>query len=65
MVVHAHWLILFQRLIHRFSIDEAVRRYQGGVFSNASVTVYENQDVGGKSRLTLVDENINPWQEKI
>lgn len=62
IVVHGHWLILFQRLIHHFSIDEAVLRYHEAVFSNASVTVYEDQMIDGKSRLTLNEENIIPWR---
>lgn len=65
MVVHGHWLILFQRLIHHFSIDEAMRRYRESVFSNASVTVYENSMIEGKPRLLLGEENITPWDGKI
>ncbi len=62
IVVHGHWLILFQRLIHHFSIDESVSRYENKVFENASVTAYECQQVSGKSRLVLLEENFVPWK---
>lgn len=65
IVVHGHWLILFQRLIHHFSIDEALRRYKYGVFANASVTRYCGKNVSGKSRLVLKEENVIPWVGKI
>ena len=65
MVGHGHWFILFQRLVHRFSIDEAMRRYKEGVFKNTSVTVYQGVLENGKSRLQLIDENIVPWEGKI
>lgn len=65
IVVHGHWLILFQRLIHHFSIDEAVRRYHGSVFENASVTIYESGLIDGKSHLQLVEENIVPWRSML
>ena len=63
MVVHGHWLLLFQRLIHHFSIDEAIRRYKAGVFENASVTAYGSNLVNDKSRLCLLEENTIPWME--
>jgi broad specificity phosphatase PhoE len=65
IVLHGHWLILFQRLIHHFSIDEAILRYHEAVFGNASVTVYESGMIEGKSRLILKEENINPWRGRI
>lgn len=65
LVVHGHWLVLFQRLIHHFSVDEALQRYRAGVFENASVTVYEAVECGGKSRLSLVEENVVPWKGQI
>lgn len=61
IVVHGHWLLLFQRLIHHFSIDEAVQRYKAGVFENASITGYCGKSVNGKSRLVLKAENAVPW----
>lgn len=60
--VHGHWLILFQRLIHHFPIEEAVKKYKDSVFANASVTIYEGKTVKGKSRLVLKEENIVPWK---
>ncbi|MBI2063958.1 MAG: histidine phosphatase family protein [Candidatus Yanofskybacteria bacterium] len=65
IVVHGHWLILFQRLIHHFSIEEAVKRYKEGVFENASVTIYESVVHNNKSRLCLIEENIVPWAGKL
>lgn len=64
IVVHGNWLIFFQRLLHRFSIDEAIRRYHEGVVENASVTVYRNELSCGKSRLALEKENVVPWEGK-
>ena len=62
MVVHGHWLILLQRLLHHFSIEEAVHKYHNSTFANASVTVY----VGDISpRLTLFSENRIPWEGKL
>lgn len=65
IVVHGHWLILFQRLIHHFSIEEAVRRYRSAIFENASVTVYRGRTIGGKPRLELETENFVPWKDEI
>lgn len=67
IVVHGHWLTLFQRLVHHFSIEEAVRRYREATVENASVTVYENKRdfKTEKSRLVLKEENIIPWKGKM
>ncbi|OHA05313.1 MAG: hypothetical protein A3B29_02055 [Candidatus Sungbacteria bacterium RIFCSPLOWO2_01_FULL_51_34] len=65
IVVHGHWLLLFQRLIHRFSIEEAVRRYKNAVVENASVTVYESAVARGKSRLVLQGRKVVPWVGKV
>ena len=76
MVVHGHWLLLFQRLIHHFSIDEAMERYKQGVFENASVTLYRGDppDDAGMwydeephpyMRLRLVEKNIIPWKGEV
>lgn len=62
MVVHGHWLLLFQRLIHHFSIEEAVKRYEAGVFLNASVTLYCGITTNDHSRLVLFRENTVPWK---
>lgn len=61
IVVHGHWLLLFQKLIHHFSIETALKKYREGVFANASVTHYINRD----DRLSLVSENVVPWLNKI
>lgn len=65
MVVHGHWLILFQRLVERFSIAEALLRYERGSFNNASVTTYHgevNPWDNHKGRLVLVNQNVTPWE---
>ncbi len=62
IVVHGHWMILFQRLVHRFSIDEALRRYSEAIVENASVTIYRGETIDGRSRLVLEAENIVPWR---
>lgn len=63
--VHGHWLILLQRLIHHFPIEDALKKYNGHVFNNASVTIYEGLEQDGKSRLVLKEENVTPWREKL
>jgi 2,3-bisphosphoglycerate-dependent phosphoglycerate mutase len=65
MVVHGHWLILLQRLIHRFSIADAMDRYKQGSFNNASITTYRGENQNGKSRLVLAEENFTPWKGKL
>ncbi len=65
IVVHGHWLILLQRLIHHFSIDETIKRYKAGVFENASVTIYEEKTVDDKPRLVLSEKNVIPWKDKV
>lgn len=66
IVVHEHWLMLMQKLIHHFSIDEALEKYKQGVFKNASVTWYKGLNAtdpyGDKAtRLVLQMENFAPW----
>lgn len=62
LVVHGHWLVLFQRLVQNFSIEEAFHRYEvAGPSENASVTVFKGLEEGGKSKLVLVTENTVPW----
>lgn len=65
IVAHGHWMILFQRLIHHFSIDEAIRRYKENIFENASVTIYNGEMINGKSRLVLESENFTPWKDNL
>ncbi len=65
VVCHGHWLILFQRLIEHFSIEEAMHRYKAGAAENASVTIYEGKVSKGHSRLVLKENNIVPWQGKL
>lgn len=65
VVCHGHWLILFQRLVERFSIEEAMRRYTAGATKNASVTVYKGTGPGTNTRLILQESNIVPWEGRI
>ncbi len=65
IVVHGHWLILFQKLIHHFSIEEAVKKYKAGIFENTSVTIYKGENKNGKSRLILKEKNIVPWEGRL
>ena len=54
VVVHSHWLLLFNRLLRGFSIDEAVRRYENGELQNfAGVTIYRGLMDGGRESLEL------------
>lgn len=62
IIVHGHWLLLCQRLIERFSIEEAERRYKQHIAKNASVTTYLGVERNGKSRLLLDEENVAPWE---
>ena len=63
IVVHGHWLILFQRLVHHFPITGAIKRYEMAVSKNASVTLYKGLRHKGKSMLVLAEENIVPWEK--
>ena len=65
IVVHGHWLVLFQRLIERFSIERAERLYKGHVVENASVHVYGNKKILGKNRLVALEQNVVPWKGKV
>ena len=67
IVVHGHWLILFQKLIHHFSIKSALDKYRAGTARNASVAIYRGavNEENKKSRLVLSGENITPWLGKI
>ena len=65
MVVHGHWLILFQRLIHHFPIEEALRRYEQATAPNASVTVYRGAPWWRRRRLVLQQEHFVPWQGRL
>lgn len=65
IVVHGHWLILFQKLIHHFSIEEALKKQKADFFKNASLTIYEGENKNKQSRLILKEENVVPWKGKI
>ena len=65
LVIHGHWLLMLQRLIHHFSIEESMERYHKGIFANTSVTIYAGKNVNGKSRLQVVEENTIPWEGKL
>lgn len=62
LLVHGHWMCLFQRLIQNISIEDAHYRYENiGPVENASVTIFKGIDEGGRSKLVLDEENIVPW----
>ena len=66
MVVHGHWLMLFQRLITHFSTEEAIQRYLGKkIFANASITGYAGLEANREQRLLCVQENFVPWLDKL
>lgn len=65
IVVHGHWFTIFEKLVHHFSIEEALRRYKEDTVGNASVTIYEGATRKGKSRLLLLKRNIIPWEGKL
>lgn len=67
VVCHGHWFILFQRLIERFSIEEAVERYRMGVIPNCGIVEYKRyfEQKRGKwrQRLRMSKHGIvNPWE---
>jgi broad specificity phosphatase PhoE len=78
IVVHGHWLLQFQRLVERFSIEECVRRYEEKkIFNNASVTAYRGASafgalnwirslvgIGRYVRLSPVCFNFTPWDNE-
>lgn len=67
-VTHGHWLLLWQKRIDRWTIDETVERYkQGIIVENASVVIYRDEIVGGKHRLVHDPSRdyIVPWKGKL
>ena len=65
IVAHGHWMVLFQRLIEHFSIEEAIDRFHNRNAENASVTVYRG---GLEDRARLVHntaEDCVPWAGKL
>lgn len=65
LIVHGHWLVLFQRIIHKFSIAEALYRYQNLPAKNASVTLYRTEEIDGKKQLSLKYNNLIPWHGRV
>jgi probable phosphoglycerate mutase len=61
IVDHGHVRILLQKLIHRFSIDEALRRYHTSIVSNCSTAIYTSNS--GRS-LQLKGEGLVAWREE-
>jgi len=65
---HGFWLILFQKLIHHFSIEEALAKYKSPVVENTSVTIYQAKRkywLFGKYHLVLQEYNTVPWEGKL
>lgn len=65
IVVHGFWLILFQKLVERFGIEEAERRYREETAPNASVTAYAGEPTLHGARLKPVRRHFVPWDGKI
>lgn len=65
VVGHGHLFICFQRVIDHLSIDEAMKRYEGSYFENASVTIYKIGSLRRRARLVLAEENIVPWKKNL
>lgn len=60
IVVHGLWFLLFQRILHGFSIDKTIEIYNrekdNGIVANASITEYRGID--------LVRYDYTPWKDK-
>lgn len=65
IVVHGFWLILFQKLIHHFSVEEAEAMYRKGAVPNASATVYRTLPESKGRLVRMHDDPVVPWQGKI
>lgn len=68
VVTHGQWLLLWQKRLHHWTIDETVERYkQGKVVENASVLIYRDRLIDGHHQLVHNSETdyIIPWQGKL
>lgn len=70
VVTHGQWLLVLQKLVHHWSIDEVIRRYETEeVGANASVLLYHGDfdTETGKHvfRHDPATDYIVPWQVKI
>jgi len=65
VVVHGHWLVMLQKLLEHFPVEEALERYKTGIVKNASVNVYNAANVNGKSRLVRGISNFAPWEKEL
>ena len=63
VVAHGQLQIMMQKILDRFSIKEALDRYDSDAPANAGVTVYSHEAVNGKSKLVLAVDNFIPWQK--
>lgn len=70
VVTHGQWLLVWQKLVHHWTIEDVIRRYQQEeVVANASVLIYHG-DVEPKTgkyilRHDPATDYIVPWQGKI
>lgn len=67
LVTHGHWILLWKKVIHHWTIDETVQAYKEGrigkQIANASVTVYEGvEDGNGKNVLNAASYTV-PWKK--
>lgn len=69
VVGHGQWLLLWQKTVHRWTIDETVARYlRDDIVANASVLIYRGEtDPDGRHRLVHdpATDYIVPWQSKL
>jgi len=61
IAAHGNWMILFQRIVQQFSVDEAMRRRQLRWFDNASVVAYKCLPENPQY-LVPVSERVVPWE---
>lgn len=67
-VTHGHLIMLWQKLVHGWTIEETVARYERHEFArNAAVLLYHGETRGEKHMLTHnpAEDYVVPWEGKI
>lgn len=67
VVTHSHWILLWQKIFHGWSIEETVRRFENRLWvDNASVLVYHNIWDSSCNQFVLhhlpEKDHIVPWK---
>lgn len=70
VVTHGQWLLVWQKLVHHWTIEEVIRRYEAEeVVADASVLRYHGDFDPETNRHVLLHnpatDYIIPWQEKL